>query len=114
MQRKELKSASEQRMSFIATFGRYGRKRGYGGREEKTLLLLDVLFADGRPACDHIWFTCGKSWDEASCDPGDTVTFDARVKRYEKGYAGYRDDIYKPISTDYKLSHPTKIQKVPK
>ena len=33
-------------------------------------------------------------------------------KIYEKGYKGYRDDVYKPIELDYKLSHPTKIEKI--
>jgi len=41
------------------------------------------------------------------------IQFDARVKSYIKGYRGYRDDIYdKPLSIDYKLSHPTKIKKI--
>jgi len=38
--------------------------------------------------------------------------FEARVTPYEKGYQGYRQFIYKPITRDYKLSRPTKVKKV--
>ena len=43
---------------------------------------------------------------------GDRVEFCARVKEYEKGYAGRRDDVYKPVEIDYKLSHPTRVRKL--
>lgn len=31
---------------------------------------------------------------------------------YEKGYKGYKDDVYKPVEKDFKLSYPTKIKKI--
>ena len=35
----------------------------------------------------------------------------ARVTTYEKGYKGYRDDVYdSPVKTDYKLERPTKVE----
>ena len=41
----------------------------------------------------------------------DIIAFQARVTAYEKGYKGYRKDVYKPIEIDYRLSNPTKISK---
>ena len=38
--------------------------------------------------------------------------FHARVTCYEKGYKGYREDVYKPMKIDYRLSNPTKISKI--
>jgi hypothetical protein len=30
---------------------------------------------------------------------------------YEKGYKGYREDVYDaPVKTDYKLERPTKVE----
>mgnify|MGYP001435658383 CR=1 FL=1 len=111
MTRKALRDKNESRLSFTATFSRFGTKTGWR-RPEKTLLLQNVRFADGGGlACDHIWFTCGKTWEMLNLEEGDHVRFDARVKRYEKGYFGSRTDVYKPATTDYKLSHPTRISK---
>ena len=59
---------------------------------------------------EHLWFNLIKSFEKLDLRENDIVQFDARVKKYEKGYKGYRDDVYKPIETDYKLSHPTKIK----
>ena len=39
----------------------------------------------------------------------DVIAFQARVTAYEKGYKGYRKDVYKPIEIDYRLSNPTKL-----
>ena len=39
----------------------------------------------------------------------------ARVSIYEKGYKGYRNDVFdRPIEKDYRLSRPTKIKKIRK
>lgn len=39
----------------------------------------------------------------------------ARVSIYEKGYKGYRNDVFdRPIEKDYRLSRPTKIKKIGK
>jgi len=47
-------------------------------------------------------------------EDGDVIEFRARVTQYTKGYKGYRDDVYVPIETDYKLSRPTKVRIVSK
>jgi hypothetical protein len=105
--RKELKNLSGQRMRFCATVERLGHKNGYKG-PVPTILLKDVRRVDtGEVVTDHLWFTVGKTLSVLS--PGDEVEFDARVASYEKGYKGYREDVYCPVSKDYKLERPTKL-----
>jgi DNA-binding winged helix-turn-helix (wHTH) protein len=36
--------------------------------------------------------------------------FQRKVEKYIKGYQGRREDVYKPIVTDYKLSRSTKVK----
>lgn len=108
-QRRELAAREGDRLHFRGRVERFGEKCAFRGPDLKTILLMDVVFADtGLPAADHLWFTVGK-WAR-STRIGDTLEFDGRIERYIKGYAGRRDDIFdKPISTDYRLAHPTKI-----
>ena len=89
---------------------RFGLKNGWTG-EVPTVLLKDVRFGD-KVVCDHLWFTLGKQFGNLDLQCGDLVEFTARVDSYEKGYKGYRDDVYKPVSTDWKLTRPTKMRKV--
>lgn len=63
---------------------------------------------------EHLWFNYTKSFEKADMTPGDIIQFDARIKEYEKGYKGYRDDVYKPIEKDYKLNYPTKVKNLTK
>ncbi|NDO73052.1 hypothetical protein [Shewanella sp. SE1] len=107
--RNKLKPLMDQRLRFTATIERYGKKHAYRGEPLKTILLTDVrLEGNDTVLTDHIWFTCGKSWEQ--CNIGDTIAFDARVTQYIKGYQGYRDDIYdRPTELDYRLERPTKI-----
>lgn len=110
--RKNLKQLGEVRATFTGTFARIGTKSSFG-YSKNTLLLTDVRDSTGKIVTDHLWFNLTKGFAELSLVPGDTVRFDARVKPYEKGYKGYRDDVYdSPIETDYKLSHPTKLSKL--
>ncbi len=109
--RTELAYRDGERATFCGTFERFGSKRGWMG-DEPTLLLKDIRTPDGTPICDHLWFNRTQQFAALDLAPGDVVQFDARVKAYEKGYKERRDDVYVPIETDYKLSHPTKVQKV--
>lgn len=110
--RKELKKIEEVRATFTGTFVRTGIKTDFG-HDKPTLLLTDVQDGDGKVVTDHLWFNLGKQFSALRLRPGDIVQFDARVKRYTKGYRGHRDDVYdKPVETDYKLSHPTRMRKV--
>ena len=110
--RKELEKIEEVRATFTGTFSRKGFKNGYKC-PEPTLLLLDVKDLDGKYITDHLWFNYTKGFQKlGELKEGDIIQFDARSKAYEKGYKGYRDDVYCPIELDYKLSYPTKIKKV--
>lgn len=112
--RQELKKIIGARQRFIATFERFGTKKGYQGREIKTYCFINIRSQRGQPICDHLWMSQMKGMEELNLQPGDNICFDARVKRYTKGYRGRRelnDEYSKPIEVDYKLSHPTNIVK---
>lgn len=112
LMRKDLAKIDGVRATFTGTFERYGEKSGWQGRMDKTILLKDVKNQRGEVVCDHLWFNYTKAIAKLNLAPGDIVVFDARVRQYTKGYFGYRDDVYKPIEQDYKLSHPTKVRKL--
>lgn len=109
--RKELMSLNGERNVFTGEFSRFGTKQGYKGME-RTVLLKNVKDFRGEVVTDHLWFNFTKGFAniESLLVEGVEVEFNARVKQYTKGYMGYREDVYKPIETDYKLSHPTKIK----
>lgn len=107
--REELEVIDGERMSFTGTIGRYGGKGG----GKYTILMTDVRHVDGRQATDHVWFNLTKGFKDLRLDPGERVRFDARVKPYTKGYKGRKKAIDRPVSDDYKLSHPTQIKRMP-
>jgi hypothetical protein len=115
--RKELQNIEGVRQRFTATFVRYGTKPAYKGPPIKTLLFEDIRDKHGKEYCDHLWFTINKSFTKLDLQPGEKISFDARVKPYIKGYRGrrgeYDENFYdaKPVSKDYKLSHPNNIVK---
>lgn len=73
---------------------------------------MDICTPEGEQICDHLWFNLTKGFSVLDLNPGDQVQFDARVAKYEKGYKGWRTDVYVPVQTDYKLSFPTKMRKL--
>jgi hypothetical protein len=107
--RKQLKAIDGSRQKFLGTFVRTGLKNGYKGPLQ-TVLLTNICDERGTLVTDHLWFNLTKGFVSANLSEGVLVEFYARVKKYEKGYKGYRTDVYVPVSTDYKLSHPTKIR----
>lgn len=109
--RTQLAKINEVRTRFRGTFAREGKKY-FGIHETKTLLLTNVTeVLTGKVVTDHLWLNWTQGFAALGpLAPGDVVEFDARVKSYEKGYFGYRED-YKPVETDYKLSHPTRIER---
>ena len=113
--RNKLKEIGNQvRHIFKADVVRFGVKSGWVG-EVKTILLKDVRLCgdEENVVADHLWLTVGKQIERLGLNPEDKIQFSARVKRYVKGYNGWRDDVWDhPIETDYCLSFPTKIQKI--
>jgi hypothetical protein len=108
--RKELAKADGQRKKFSATFSHLGKKINYHGHSEETILLKNVIDVETNALLtDHIWFSFTKGFQEAGIQPGDYIQFEARVKKYSKGYVNKRHRIDQK-KVDYKLSHPTKIK----
>ena len=108
--REKLQALEGVRARFIGKVVRFDEKPAYKGPPLKTVLLADVRFYDQNEVItDHLWFTCGK-WSNG-IEPGNTIAFDARITMYEKGYRGYREDVWDtaPPSVDYRLERPTKV-----
>ena len=110
--RKQLKKLEEVRTSFTGVFNRLGFKSGWQGEPIKTVLLQTIKNDNGELMADHMWFNYTKGFEKIELKEGDIIRFHARVKEYEKGYKGHKEDVYRPIKIDYKLSHPTKIEVV--
>lgn len=94
----------------MATFVRIGSKRNYKGYSEETLLLKDIQSTETKSVvADHLWFSYTKGFQSISLTPGAIIIFEARIKKYTKGYVNksYGMDQRRE---DYKLSHPTKMR----
>ena len=108
--RRQLRARDEQRFRVVATVDRFGTANAYHGVKE-TLCLVDLRDHEtGKRLTDHLWFDLGKRWRDLDLCPGDRVAFDARAKAYLKGYFGRREDVHKPASVDWKLSHPRRME----
>jgi len=110
--RKELKKIEEQRELFRGIFSKYGLKTNYRGPSTDTVLLVEIRDGNGAFICDHLWFNLTKGFEKlGTLRQGDIIQFEARVKKYKKGYVNRRAGI-DDSKVDYKLSHPTKIGKI--
>lgn len=108
--RKKLAAQAGIRKRFRAIFTRVGKKRNYKGYSEDTILLQHVREADNlQPVANHVWFSYTKAFEKIKLTEGCVIEFDARVKAYTKGYVNKRLQVT-PRTTDFKLSHPTKIK----
>ncbi len=100
------------RKKFKAVFIRIGKKTGFNGYSEETILLKNILDAETNlMVADHVWFNYTKGFEKLSLTEGIILEFEARIKEYRKGYVNSRYKI-NTSSIDYKLSHPTKIKKI--
>lgn len=108
--RTKLASRDGERKKFKARFVRLGKKTNYKGYSEDTILLSNVTDIEtDTVVTDHLWFSFTKGFEKVNLKEGMTLTFEARVKAYKKGYVNRGIGINKK-RTDYKLSHPTKIE----
>jgi hypothetical protein len=113
--RHKLKTMNDERKRFTGEFVRFGTKRGWEGRTEPTVLLKGVVDIEtGQKVTDHLWFNLTKAFSVLGLVEGDVIAFDARVTRYTKGYQGRRAEQRGEAwgATDYKLSRPTKVERV--
>lgn len=108
--RTKLASREGERKKFKARFVRVGKKTNYKGYSEDTILLSDVTDIETNTiVTDHLWFSYTKAFEKVRLEEGVIVTFEARVKAYKKGYVNKGIGINNK-RTDFKLSHPTKIE----
>lgn len=108
--RDGLKKELGNRKKFKGTFIRTGRKTGFRGYSQETILLKDIIdLESGNPVTDHLWLNFTKSFELANIQEGMTIEFEARVKTYTKGYVNSRYKIDQR-KKDFKLSHPTKFR----
>lgn len=110
--RKELAKDLGIRKKFNGVFSRLGKKAGFNGYSQETILLRNIFdMATNQLVADHVWFNFTKGFEKLSLKEGVTIEFEARIKEYEKGYVNPRFKT-KTTTSDYKLSHPTRIKKV--
>ena len=108
--RSGLRGDLGQRKRFKAIFVRIGKKSGFKGRSEETMLLKNVTDAEtGKLLTDHVWLNLTESFLAAGIQEGMTIEFEARVKEYTKGYVNRRYDVDQQ-KKDLRLSHPTKFR----
>ena len=109
--RQELKKKDEERAAFTGIFRKYGTKSNFRGPSTETLLLNDIRDDKGIFICDHLWFNLTRGFEKlGTLNNGDRISFEARVKKYKKGYVNRKIGIDQE-TVDYKLSHPTKMKK---
>jgi hypothetical protein len=107
--RHRLAKEEGARKKFLATFSKIGKKVSYKGYSEDTILLTNIQDAvSGEKIADHVWFTYTKTFEKVHLMEGMVISFEARVRQYEKGYVNPKLGL-KKRSVDFKLSHPTKI-----
>ena len=107
--RKELGKHVGERKKFQATFVRFGKKTNYQGFGEETVLLKNIVdLESNKIVTEHLWFAYTKNFQQIHLTEGTYIEFEARIKRYTKGYKNSKYKIDQRTE-DYKLSHPTKI-----
>lgn len=108
--RIQLAKQNNVRSSFTGIFERFGTKKNYHGFPEKTVLLSDIKDTKNNVVSSHCWFNFTKQFQAlGDIKPGAIIEFDARVKKYNKGYVNHHEFVDER-TFDFKLSHPTKIR----
>jgi hypothetical protein len=113
--RPNLAKLEERRIKVQGTFVRYGKKTGWTGKEETTVLLSNITGDSGNVLTDHLWLNLTKGIAAlGTLQAGDVIEFEARVKGYLKGYFGHNWErqVDNPIRESHKLSHPTRFRKL--
>lgn len=110
--RTGLKSHLGDRKKFTGKFVRTGKKAGFKGYSQETILLKDIIDAEsGVRVTDHLWLNYTKGFEDVNLKPGVIIEFQARIVEYKKGYRNSQF-VTERQKKDYKLSHPTQIRVV--
>ena len=108
--RTGLKKELGNRKKFKGIFVRIGKKAGFNGYSQETILLKDVIDLEhGAIVTDHLWLNLTKGFEALAIKEGMSLEFEARITEYAKGYVNKRYKIDRQ-KKDYKLSHPTKFR----
>ena len=101
--RKQLVKDTGVRKKFSGVFDRLGKKTNYKGYSEETILLKSIYdLENDRMVTDHLWFSYTKGFQQLTLTSGITIEFEARVKKYKKGYVNKAYGINQK-NTDYKI-----------
>jgi hypothetical protein len=110
MIRKKLAADEGERKKFRGVFSRFGKRVSFQGHSETTVLLTKVVDVDKKEVVtDHAWFSFTKGFENLKLEEGMIISFEARIKSYKKGYVNKRFG-FNQQKTDYRLSHPTRIE----
>ena len=75
-----------ERKKFVAKYVRTGKRRGFNGKLEDTLLLVKLIDVNtGVELKDHSWITCAPEIKKVHFSKGDWLCFEATVGTYIKG-----------------------------
>ncbi len=110
-ERAELEKREGARDVYRGVFERFGSKQGFRGTQE-TLLLRNIVDADGQPVCDNLWFNLTTAFAALHLQFGDTVEFRARSEPVVKSEIRWKGVDTPKIRVDYRLTRPTKVRKV--
>lgn len=100
--RKLLKELEGKRMVFIGDFVKVSGKKEHSGAGP-AILVRNIKNQAGQLLADHLWIDYCAEVDALQLQEGEQIIFRARVGQYHKGKKGQL--------VDYKLHHPTKMQR---
>lgn len=106
--RDKLKQWVGRCLTFSGVVGVRERYLDEFGGVQNVLCLINIRFADGKVATDHMWFEAD-AWPDG-LQKGEMLKFEALVEMYEKGKKGWGEG--KPLSIDYRLACPTHIRRI--
>ncbi len=109
--RTKLRQRLHTRSRYTATFQRHGWRPG-PHVPIATCCFECVTDSDGEIVAGHLWLDAGAGFDALDLQPGDVVSFEARVKRYPKGYKGGVNEFVSRADYDYCLSGAVDVRRV--
>ncbi len=109
-QGEELEKREGDRDVYRGTFERFGAKQGFRGTQE-TLLLRNIVDADGNAVTDTLWFNLTKAFEALHLAFGDTVEFRARSEAVVRSEVRWKG-VAPTMQVEYRLTRPTKVRKV--
>ena len=95
---------------YSAKFARYGSKNNRKNGLISTVLLEGVTNKEGNLVCDHIWIDFTLDFAELKLQHGETISFDAKVSTYTKGYQDWNAD---KLAVEYQLIDVQNVQREP-